>query len=164
MQVLILYYSRGGNTRKLAEYIAEGVREVAGVQALLREPGEVTKEDFVHSAGLIAGSPVYFGGMAAELKKVFDDFVGVPENGRQGRRGLCHLGGPIRRQGDHHDVYHPVPVDLRDDRRRRSPVRYRSLRSGLHRGPQRKDRRAGPAAGETGGRTLPSIEIVAAGR
>ena len=30
MQVLILYYSRGGNTRKLAEAIAEGVRETGG--------------------------------------------------------------------------------------------------------------------------------------
>jgi NAD(P)H dehydrogenase (quinone) len=37
----------------------------------------VTKEDFVTSDGIIAGSPVYFGVMAAELKKVFDDFIGV---------------------------------------------------------------------------------------
>ena len=77
MQVMILYYSRGGNTRKLAEAIAEGVREAAGVQALLRDTSEVTKDDFVNSVGLIAGSPVYFGVMAAELKKIFDDFVGV---------------------------------------------------------------------------------------
>jgi NAD(P)H dehydrogenase (quinone) len=77
MQVLILYYSRGGNTRKLAEAIAEGVRETGGVQALLKDTNEVTKDDFVNSAGMIAGSPVYFGVMAAELKKIFDDFVGV---------------------------------------------------------------------------------------
>lgn len=77
MQVLILYYSRGGNTRKLAEAIAEGVREAGGVQALLRDTNEVTKDDFVNSAGVIAGSPVYFGVMAAELKKIFDDYVGV---------------------------------------------------------------------------------------
>jgi NAD(P)H dehydrogenase (quinone) len=76
-QVLVLYFSRGGNTRKLAEAIADGVRETAGVQALLRDTNEVTKDDFVNSAGLIAGSPVYFGGMAAELKKIFDDYVGV---------------------------------------------------------------------------------------
>lgn len=76
-QVLVLYFSRGGNTRKLAEAIAEGVREAAGVQALLRDTSEVTKDDFVNSAGLIAGSPVYFGVMAAELKKIFDDYVGV---------------------------------------------------------------------------------------
>jgi NAD(P)H dehydrogenase (quinone) len=77
MQVLILYYSRGGNTRKLAEAIAEGVGAVEGVRALVRDTNEVTKDDFVNSAGLIAGSPVYFGVMAAELKKVFDHFVGV---------------------------------------------------------------------------------------
>jgi NAD(P)H dehydrogenase (quinone) len=31
----------------------------------------------VNSAGMIAGSPVYFGVMAADLKRVFDEFVGV---------------------------------------------------------------------------------------
>jgi NAD(P)H dehydrogenase (quinone) len=77
MQVLILYFSKGGNTRKLAEYIAEGVSSVTGVTPLLKTAAEVTKDDFVNSGGIIAGSPVYFGAMAAELKKVFDDFVGV---------------------------------------------------------------------------------------
>lgn len=77
MKVLVLYYSRGGNTRKLAEHIAEGVREVKGVEAVLKSTSEVTKDDFVEASGVIAGSPVYFGSMAAELKKVFDDFVGV---------------------------------------------------------------------------------------
>lgn len=76
MQVLILYYSKGGNTRKLAEAIARGVTE-AGVEAVLKSTEEVTKADFIDSAGVIAGSPVYFGVMAYQLKKVFDDFVGV---------------------------------------------------------------------------------------
>jgi NAD(P)H dehydrogenase (quinone) len=77
MQVLVLYYSKGGNTRKLAESIAQGVEEVEGVKALLRSTGEVTRDDFVNTQGIIAGSPVYFGTMAAELKQVFDQFVGV---------------------------------------------------------------------------------------
>jgi len=34
-------------------------------------------EDFLSSDGIIAGSPVYFGSMAAELKQVFDSFVHV---------------------------------------------------------------------------------------
>ncbi len=76
MQVLILYYSKGGNTLKLAEKIVEGVTS-AGVKAVLKSTGEVTKNDFLESSGIIAGSPVYFGVMAAELKKIFDDFVGV---------------------------------------------------------------------------------------
>ncbi len=74
MQVLVLYHSRGGNTKKLAEIVAEGVSST-GVTALLKNTDEVTKDDFLESAGVIAGSPVYFGVMAAELKKVFDDFI-----------------------------------------------------------------------------------------
>jgi NAD(P)H dehydrogenase (quinone) len=77
MQILVLYFSKGGNTRKLAEAIARGVEEVEGVKAVLKKTSEVAKEDFSASEGVIAGSPVYFGLMAAELKKIFDDFVGV---------------------------------------------------------------------------------------
>lgn len=77
MQVLVLYYSRGGNTRKLAEAVCRGVKSVEGIRCRLCSTDEVRKEDFVESGGIIAGSPVYFGVMAAELKKIFDDFVGV---------------------------------------------------------------------------------------
>ena len=38
---------------------------------------EVAKEDFLSSDGIIAGSPVYFGTMAAEVKEVFDKFVDI---------------------------------------------------------------------------------------
>lgn len=77
MQVLILYYSRTGNTEKLADAIALGVHEVNGIQCIVRSTETVTKEDFLQSDGIIAGSPVYFGTMAAELKSVFDRFVGI---------------------------------------------------------------------------------------
>jgi NAD(P)H dehydrogenase (quinone) len=76
MQVLVLYYSKGGNTRKLAQEIARGI-ESTGTKAVTKSTQEVTKEDFLEASGVIAGSPVYFGVMAAELKKIFDDFVGV---------------------------------------------------------------------------------------
>ncbi len=77
MQVLVMYYSRSGNTKKLAGEIAKGVREVEEVKCVLKPAAEITKDDFIASDGIIAGSPVYFGTMAAELKEVFDKFVGV---------------------------------------------------------------------------------------
>jgi NAD(P)H dehydrogenase (quinone) len=77
MQILILYYSKGGNTRKVAERIAEGIESISGVKSLLKSTQEVKKEDFVDSAGVIAGSPVYFGAMAWDLKRVFDEYVVV---------------------------------------------------------------------------------------
>ena len=77
MQILVLYFSKSGNTKKLAKAIAKGVDAVPGATAVLKNTQEVTKEDFTASDGIIAGSPVYFGTMAAELKQVFDKFVGV---------------------------------------------------------------------------------------
>ena len=77
MQILILYYSKGGNTRRLAESIAEGVGRVDGAEAVVRHTTDVSKDDFVQASAVIAGSPVYFGTMAAELKKVLDDYVGL---------------------------------------------------------------------------------------
>ena len=75
MQILVLYYSKGGNTKKLADRIAEGVESISGAKALLKSTQEVKKEDFVDCAGIIAGSPVYFGAMAWDLKRVFDEYV-----------------------------------------------------------------------------------------
>ncbi|MFO7931105.1 MAG: NAD(P)H-dependent oxidoreductase [Desulfosalsimonas sp.] len=77
MQILVVYYSKGGNTKKLAEAVAEGVESVEGAGALVKSTSDVSREDFLNSAGVIAGSPVYFGVMAAELKQVFDNYVGI---------------------------------------------------------------------------------------
>jgi len=80
MKVLVMYFSKSGNTKKLAEEISKGVKEVDGVECLLKPVSDVTKEDFLTSDGIIAGSPVYFGTMAAELKHVFDKYVGLRKN------------------------------------------------------------------------------------
>ncbi len=77
MNILVLYYSKGGNTRKLATAIAEGVDSVDGVNAVVKNTDDVSKDDFMTCSGLIAGSPVYFGSMAAGMKKIFDDYVGI---------------------------------------------------------------------------------------
>lgn len=94
MQVLILYYSKGNNTKKLAEAIADGV-SAAGAVAVLKNTEEVRPEDFRDAAGVIAGSPVYFGIMAAQLKKIFDDFVGL-------RREMENKIGAAFATGNHH--------------------------------------------------------------
>ena len=94
MQVLVLYYSKGGNTKRLAEEVAKGV-ESAKVKAVIKSTSEVTKEDFIESDGIIAGSPVYFGVMAWELKKIFDEFVGT-------RRKMENKVGAAFATGGHH--------------------------------------------------------------
>lgn len=77
MQVLVMYYSSSGNTEKLAKEVTRGVKESGGVQCVLKAVADVTNDDLVASDAIIAGSPVYYGAMAAEMKAVFDKSVTV---------------------------------------------------------------------------------------
>jgi NAD(P)H dehydrogenase (quinone) len=91
VEILILYYSRGGSVAALARLIARGVGEVDGASARLRTvppvapatqqtlppvPQEgapyVEKHDLHECAGLILGSPTRFGNMAAPMKHFID--------------------------------------------------------------------------------------------
>jgi NAD(P)H dehydrogenase (quinone) len=75
MQVLVMFHTRTANTKTLAEHVARGVQQVDGVACVLKQAPDVTQEDLLASDGIIAGTPAYFGGMAAELKTVFERFV-----------------------------------------------------------------------------------------
>ncbi len=88
--VLVLYYSRHGATRTMAELIARGI-EASGIDARLRTVPEVSAEceqsapaipaegdiycteaDLANCAGLALGSPTRFGNMASPLKYFID--------------------------------------------------------------------------------------------
>jgi NAD(P)H dehydrogenase (quinone) len=86
--ILVLYYSRRGATAELARQVARGVDGVAGCNARLRTvaplgrtgadsaPSEgaalATHDDLRECSGLVLGSPVRFGNMAAPLMAFFD--------------------------------------------------------------------------------------------
>ncbi len=74
MKILVGYYSRTGNTKKMAEAVASGAVD-EGVTCDLREVSQIAADDLLDYEGLIFGSPTYYGQMAAELKKLFDDSV-----------------------------------------------------------------------------------------
>lgn len=89
--ILILYYSRNGQTAELATQIGRGVARVSGIEARIRtvppvspateaslpavpDSGApyVSKADLAECAGLALGSPTRFGNMAAPLKYFLD--------------------------------------------------------------------------------------------
>ncbi|KPL12785.1 flavodoxin, partial [candidate division WOR_3 bacterium SM1_77] len=74
MKILICYYSRTGNTAKMAEAIAQGVRNEA-VSCDVREVTAVKIDELLDYDALIFGSPTYYGLMASEMKKLIDDSV-----------------------------------------------------------------------------------------
>lgn len=88
--VLVLYYSRHGHTAQMAARVAQGI-ERAGLEARLRTVPSVSpdteaslpaipdagdlycsEDDLRDCAGLVLGSPVRFGNMAAPLKYFLD--------------------------------------------------------------------------------------------
>lgn len=90
-EVLVLYYSRDGAVRQLAQRVARGVERVPGLRACLRTvppvapvtevaappvPDEgapyATHDDLLRCAGLVLGSPTRFGNMAAPVKHFLD--------------------------------------------------------------------------------------------
>ncbi len=73
-KVLILCYSRTGNTRRMAEFIAEGAKE-AGGDVTLKDVENTEAEELLEYDAIILGSPVYYGSMAGEMKKLLDDSV-----------------------------------------------------------------------------------------
>jgi NAD(P)H dehydrogenase (quinone) len=91
LKILILYYSRHGATRKLAELIAQGVAHVPNCEAVLRTVPAVSTvtesteptvpdsgapyvelTDLEECAALALGSPTRFGNMAAPMKYFID--------------------------------------------------------------------------------------------
>lgn len=72
--VLIVYFSRSGNTRAMADMLAEGVRE-SGVEALVKPVEDARVDELLNCHGIIFGSPTYYGSMAAEIKRFIDASV-----------------------------------------------------------------------------------------
>lgn len=93
-EILILYYSNHGATKKLAQLIARGVESVDGVTAKIRTVPKVStvceqvaidipdsghpyvnQSDLESCIGLALGSPVRFGNMAASMKYFLDGTI-----------------------------------------------------------------------------------------
>jgi NAD(P)H dehydrogenase (quinone) len=73
-KILVIYYSRSGNTEKMAQLVAAGAKS-QGAQVKLKPVQEIMVNELLDYDALVVGSPTYYGTMAAELKKLFDESV-----------------------------------------------------------------------------------------
>ncbi|HQU88271.1 MAG TPA: NAD(P)H:quinone oxidoreductase [Denitromonas sp.] len=107
-EVLVLYYSRKGSVRALAEAIAEGIERVPGVGARVRTvpavstvceaaedaiptsgPAYVELADLDECIGVALGSPTRFGNMAAAMKYFLDGTIAPWVNGSLVGKPAC---------------------------------------------------------------------------
>lgn len=91
-KILVLYYSMYGHIEIMAEAIAEGTREVEGVETTIKRVPEIIPEDRARALGvkidqkapiattdelasydaIIFGTPTRFGNMAAQMRNFLD--------------------------------------------------------------------------------------------
>jgi len=96
MKVLIVYYSTYGHVHKMADAVAEGVRELNGAEAVLRRVPETLSKDILEKMGavdaqqsmsnvpictveelasadaVIFGTPTRFGNMCGQMRQFLD--------------------------------------------------------------------------------------------
>jgi len=73
-KILIIYYSRSGNTKKMAEFVRDGAKEEK-VEVELKKVEDTTPEDMLNADGIIIGSPTYYGQPASPIIKLLEESV-----------------------------------------------------------------------------------------
>ena len=73
--VLVAYYSRSGNTEKMAKAVEEGAGEVEGVSVVLKPIADVTKADLDAAHGVVLGSATHFANIPTDMKAAIDQWA-----------------------------------------------------------------------------------------
>jgi NAD(P)H dehydrogenase (quinone) len=71
---VVVYYSRSGNTKEMAELISKSIQD-SGVNCDCEPVGNVSVDQLVKYDAIVMGSPTYYGHMTAELKQLIDNMV-----------------------------------------------------------------------------------------
>lgn len=72
MKMSVLYFSKSGCTKEMAEEIVNGIKSVEGMDAKAISISDVDADYLKASCGIIIGTPTYYASMASELKSWLD--------------------------------------------------------------------------------------------
>lgn len=74
MKVVVIYYSRGGTTKKMAQIINSQL-QAEGINSKAVSVSEISSQELLDYDGVIIGSPTYYGTLAAPIKQFIDESV-----------------------------------------------------------------------------------------
>lgn len=73
-EVLIIYYSRSGNTKKMAEQVAEGAKQ-AGGDVVLKSVEDASIDELHSADAVVLGSPTYYGHSSGPMRALLDKTI-----------------------------------------------------------------------------------------
>jgi NAD(P)H dehydrogenase (quinone) len=73
-RAIVIYHSRTGNTKEMAEIIAKSMNE-ADLQSECKSVSDVKAKELLDYDAIVIGSPTYYGHMAGPIKQLIDDSV-----------------------------------------------------------------------------------------
>ncbi len=78
-KLAIIYHSAHGHTGHIAQHIAEGARQLAGVEVHVVQAEELARspDDLIAYDAFILGSPTYLGGVSGPFKSFMDATGGL---------------------------------------------------------------------------------------
>ncbi len=79
----MVYESRYGNTKRVAEIIVEGMRDVGGIETSLSNVKDVDLNTIVNYDAILLGGPNHVGGPTRSIKKFIDKLSNLPLEGKQ---------------------------------------------------------------------------------
>jgi len=110
VRIMLVYESKYGNTKLVAETIAEGLREVEGTEVVVSELKEVDLSKIPNYDAILVGSPNHVGGPTWSIKKfigklgklplegksfaVFDTYLGI-SSGQAMKKMEKRIGGKV---------------------------------------------------------------------
>jgi flavorubredoxin len=96
-KTIIVYESKWGNTRLVAESIAEGMKEDSGTQAVLKEVDSVNLNEISDFDAVLVGSPNHIGRATASIRKFIDKLGKLSMEGKQAAVFDTYVGGDFEK-------------------------------------------------------------------
>ncbi len=72
VKVIVVYDTKYGNTKRVAEKIMEGLGEVQGIETIISDVKETDPKKAVDYDAILIGSPTHFGGPVRGINKFID--------------------------------------------------------------------------------------------
>jgi len=96
-KAIVIYESKYGNTKRVAETIVEGINETEKIETVLKEPKHVEPTEVLDYDLVLIGSPNHMGGPTRGIKKFIDKLGKIGLEGKLGAVFDTYMGGDFNK-------------------------------------------------------------------